>query len=214
MRGRGGDLFQHVVTPDELAKRGVLPVKKARVAVADEELAAGGIRILRASHREDAADMGFVVELGLDLVAGAASTPGLLLAGVLGQRIATLDHEALDNAVETSAVVKALERQLLEILDVAGRDVWPEFKDHFAGTGGKNGNFTHKLFGLELFGLVGGNDGRGFDVIEVRKILFQVGVAFTLNAALIRPATTGSAFAILAVDLVHHIHSLNHFPER
>jgi hypothetical protein len=146
MRGCGGDLFQHVVTLDELAKRGVLPVKKARVAMANEELTAGGIRILRAGHREDAADMGFVVKLGLDLVAGTASAPSLLLAGVLGQRITTLDHETLDDAMETSAVVKALERQFLEIFDMAGRDVRPEFKDHFAGSSGKNGNFTHNLW--------------------------------------------------------------------
>jgi hypothetical protein len=116
--------------------------------------------------------MGFVVELGLDLVGGAASAPSLLFSGVLGQRVTALDHEAFDDAVETSAIVKTLNRQLLEILDVAGRDVRPEFKDHFTGIGGKNGNFTHKLFGLELFGLVSENDGRGFDVIEVGEIFF------------------------------------------
>ena len=44
MRGRGGDFFQHVVAFDQFAERGVLLVEKARVAVADEKLAAGGIR--------------------------------------------------------------------------------------------------------------------------------------------------------------------------
>ena len=95
-----GDFFQHVVAFDQFAEGGVLAVEKLRVAVADEKLAAGRIGILRARHREHAAHVRFVVELGLDLVAGIAGAPARLLALVLGQRIAALDHEALDDAMK------------------------------------------------------------------------------------------------------------------
>ena len=47
------------------------------------------------------------------------------------------------DAVKRRAVVETLFRQLLEILDVSGCNVRPEFEGHFAGTGGKNGNFAH-----------------------------------------------------------------------
>ena len=90
------------------------------------------------------------------------------------------------------AVVKALFGELLEILDMSGRNVRPEFKDHFAGTGVKDGNFAHKFFGLELFAAGGRDDGRGFDVIQVRKIFFQVGVAFRLGCG---PGPAASARA-------------------
>src|ERR1017187_2377831 len=68
--------------------------------------------------------------------------------------------------------------------------------------------------GLELLAAVGGKNGCGLDVIKVRKITFQIGVAVTLNAALSRPATARSAFAIFAVNFVHDVHSFGHFTER
>ena len=68
--------------------------------MADEKLAAGGIGIIRTRHGNHAAHVGLVIELGLDLVAGTAGAPHRFLACVLGERIAALDHEALDDAVK------------------------------------------------------------------------------------------------------------------
>ena len=48
-----GDFFEHIVSFDQLAKRRVLMVELTRVAVADEELASGGVRIRGTSHRDD-----------------------------------------------------------------------------------------------------------------------------------------------------------------
>jgi len=77
---------------------------------------------------------------------------------VLGQRVTALNHEALDDAVETSPVVKALVRELFEIFHVAGRHVRPEFKDHHALAGFNHGNFV----GVHRFFLLGGGFGFGW----------------------------------------------------
>src|SRR5208283_3969753 len=91
MRGRGADFFQNVVTFDQFAERRILTVEKRRIAVADEKLAAGGIGIVGARHGNDTSGMRAVVELGLDLVARPASAPQILLAWILGKRVATLN---------------------------------------------------------------------------------------------------------------------------
>ena len=68
---------------------------------------------------------------------------------------------------------------------------------------------------MKLLAPVGGDDGRGLDIIEVREIFFQVGVAFHLNATLIRSMTAElRRVAIPAVNFVHHVHSFGHFAER
>jgi hypothetical protein len=43
--------------------------------------------------------------------------------------------------METCAIVKAFIRQLLEIFNMTRRNVRPEFEDHFAFGGFKNGDF-------------------------------------------------------------------------
>jgi hypothetical protein len=53
-----------------------------------------------------------------------------------------LNHEAFDDAVKTGAVVKALFGERLEILDGLGRDLGPEFDDHFAFGGVDDGDFV------------------------------------------------------------------------
>ena len=111
-----GDALEHVVAGDELAEGGVLAVEKLGVAVADEKLAAGRVGVGRARHRDDAAHVGLGVELGLDLVAGAAGAGHAGLAR-LGVGAAALDHEALDDAVKRGAVIEALAGELLEIFD-------------------------------------------------------------------------------------------------
>src|SRR5688572_30409357 len=87
--------------------------------------------------------MRFVVELSLDLVTGITGAPTALARLILRQRIATLDHEALDHTVKTGAVVKPLLRQFLKILDVARRNVRPEFEDHLALGGVDDCDFAH-----------------------------------------------------------------------
>ena len=67
-----GDLFQNVIAFDQLTEAGVLSIQESRVAGADEELTAGGIRMLGASHGDDSADMVPLVELSLDLIARIA----------------------------------------------------------------------------------------------------------------------------------------------
>src|SRR5690606_2587408 len=72
-----------------LAEGGVLVVEMRHLLEADEELRAGRVGVIGASHREDARLVRGAIELGLDGVAGAAG------AGAF--RAATLDHEALDD---------------------------------------------------------------------------------------------------------------------
>ncbi len=67
--------------------------------MADEELAAGAVRVAGAGHGEHALHVGAIVELGLDHVARSAGT-GDAAGTNLGVRAAALDHEALDDAVE------------------------------------------------------------------------------------------------------------------
>src|SRR5690606_8319796 len=96
--GRVADLFQHVLTFDQLAENRVLVVEEWSVVEHHEELRAGGVRMAATSHREDALHMLLVAELGLDLVAWITRAPVLFLACVFRERIAALDHEALDDA--------------------------------------------------------------------------------------------------------------------
>src|SRR3546814_7027024 len=82
---------------DHFAPDGILIVEEARIFEADEELAVGAVRILRARHRTDAADMRFGAEFGGQVGKLAAPHAG---AG----RIAALRHEAVDHAVENHVV--------------------------------------------------------------------------------------------------------------
>ena len=133
---------QNVIAFDQLAERGVLLVQKAGVTEADEKLAASRIRMLRTRHGKHAAHMGLVVELSLELFARAAGAPAFFHAGVFGQRIAALDHEAFDDAMKRGAIVEAFARKFLEILDGLGRDVRPEFHHHVACRGFDDCNFV------------------------------------------------------------------------
>ena len=59
-----------------------------------------------------------------------------------------------------------------------------------------------------------GENGGGFDVIEIWKILFQVGIAFHLDLALVGAAAPRGAVAVFAVDLDHDRHAFDHFAVR
>ena len=104
-----------------LAERSVLLVEVRSVHVHDEKLAAGGVRIHGAGHGQHAAGVLEVVfeavarELTLDAVARAAHAG----AG----RVAALDHEAGDDAVEDHAVIKALFDQTDKVTHGVRRDL-------------------------------------------------------------------------------------------
>src|SRR4051812_44511270 len=66
------DLVDHVHAVDDLAPHGVFAVEEGGVLEADEELAVGRIRALRAGHRAGAADVRLAAELRLEVLAGAA----------------------------------------------------------------------------------------------------------------------------------------------
>src|SRR5439155_24438098 len=108
---------KHLIASDEPAKSSVLPVQEFCLGQANEELAAGRVGVLRAGHRDDAANVRLVIELGLDFVARSARAPTALPVRVFGERIAALYHETFHDAVECGAVVKTLPGQPLEILD-------------------------------------------------------------------------------------------------
>jgi hypothetical protein len=139
--GQGGDLLEHAVTGGQLAERGVLFVEEAGFTVADEELATGGVRMRRAGHGDDAASMVFVVEFGGNLVARITGAGHAAGAG-LGVGATALDHEALHDAVERRAVVKAVAGEFLEVFDRFGGDFRPERNGNIAVSGGDDGDFV------------------------------------------------------------------------
>src|SRR5256885_6487229 len=79
--------------------------------------------------------MRLLVKLRLDLVTGIARTPSGFLALIFRERIAALDHETLDHAMESGAVIEPRFRQLLEILDRLWSHVGPELGHHFSFAG-------------------------------------------------------------------------------
>ena len=97
----GSDLTDDVHTVDDLPEHRVATVEVRRRVERDEKLRAVRVRP-RVSHAEDArAVVGqLVVELVVELVAGTTAAG----AG----RVATLDHEAVDDAVKENVVVERL----------------------------------------------------------------------------------------------------------
>ena len=135
--------------------------------MADEELAAGAVRVARAGHGKHALYVGAVIELGLDHVAGATGAGGAARAD-LGVGAAALNHEALDDAVEGGPIVEFLAGQLEEVVHGTRRDVGPELDGHVAvvgvddGTRGTGGGGVFHLFFVIAGGKVeGGHDGQG-----------------------------------------------------
>ena len=84
------------------------------------------------------------VEFGFDFVAGVASAPSGFLGEVLGFWVAALNHEAFDNSVKGSVLVKAFFGEFFEVFNGLGRDVAPEFDGHFSLTGFDDGDFLRR----------------------------------------------------------------------
>src|SRR5215211_3384595 len=120
----------------DAAEYGVLAVEPRRLGGGDdEELRAVRVRP-RVGHRERAADDLVLVDLVLELVAGAAG------AGAL--RAAALDHEVADDAMEREAVVVALLREVAHVADRLGSVVVEHLEDDVALVRG-HGHLGHAL---------------------------------------------------------------------
>lgn len=140
------DHFQHLIALDQLAKSGVLTVEERGIAEADEELAACRIGVGCPRHGDHAALVGAVVKLRLDFVARVAGSPQALVGFIPGQRIASLRHKTVDNAVKGRAVVEAVTGELLEVLHGFWGNFFPEAQLHYSLGGLDNCDFiTHAL---------------------------------------------------------------------
>src|SRR3954470_9284373 len=107
------DLVDDVHAVRHAAEDGVLAAEPwSLVGGDDEELRAVGVRA-GVGHRQRAADDLVLVELVLELIPRAA--------GPRAGRVAALDHEVLDDAMEDDAVVEAVAGELAEVLDGLGR---------------------------------------------------------------------------------------------
>src|SRR5882724_917404 len=82
-----------------------------------------------------------IIELGFNLVARIALSVTVLFRRVLRIRIAALNHEIFDDSMENRAVIEALARQLLKILDRVWRSISPKLHYHFAFVGFNHCNF-------------------------------------------------------------------------
>src|SRR5262245_51898041 len=82
-----------------------------------------------------------LIELGLDLISWITCPPEMLRGRVLRVRIASLDHETLDDAMKCGAVVKTLAGKLLEVFNSFGSYLRPEADDHFSLGCFDNGDF-------------------------------------------------------------------------
>src|SRR5690606_33261861 len=106
------DLLDYVQSLRHLAEHGVHAIQVTRVALVQhyEELAAAGISS-GVGHGQSARLVRVRVARGLavDLPAGTAGADARISLGEVPRlRIAALDHEILDDAVELDAVIEAL----------------------------------------------------------------------------------------------------------
>ena len=124
------DLVDHVQPFDDAPEHGVLIVEPLLARQDDEEGRRRAGRILAPRHREDAAIVRRLVELGLH----RAHVGGLLLVERLlpARQESALDHEAFRDAVERGAVVDAARRHAEKAAHVIRRPVGEELDRHVA----------------------------------------------------------------------------------
>src|SRR5207237_8202406 len=111
------DFFQNIIAFDQLAERRVLMVEPAYRGEAEEELRAGGVGIRPARHRDHAALVTVIVELGLDIVTRSAFAVAVLFCRVFRIRTAAPNHESFDDPVQNAPGLKALARDVLDVFD-------------------------------------------------------------------------------------------------
>lgn len=113
-----GDFIDDVHAFKDFAKGGILAIQEQIVGVADEELAAGGIRMHAAGHGNDAA---FMAEGIIESIAAEFAFDGIARStGADAIGVAALDHEALDDAVERQAIIKAFRDEICEVFRGVG----------------------------------------------------------------------------------------------
>lgn len=111
-RPRTAHLVDDIHAIDDLAKDGVLAIEVRRGGQGDEELAAVGAGPA-VGHGQDA--LAGVSARGVELVLELAAVDGLA-ARARARRVAALDHEARDDAVEDDVVVLVRVGQAGEVL--------------------------------------------------------------------------------------------------
>src|SRR5439155_13931092 len=136
------DFFQDFVAFDQFTETRVLPIEPRNRRETDEELRAGRIRIGHARHRDHAALMWVIVEFSFDFVAGSALSKAVLFRWIFRIRIAALNHESLDDAMKSCAVVKSRAGKFLKIFYCFRSGIGPKFDDHFAFVGFDHGHFA------------------------------------------------------------------------
>src|SRR6185312_8821621 len=109
--------------PDRVLAR---QTRAAVIGKADEKLAIGGVRVLRARRTDGSALIRLLRKFGWQIGQFRSAHAG---AG----RIARLRHEAVDDAMPLEAIIKALGRQLLDTLDLLRREVGTKLNDDLAG---------------------------------------------------------------------------------
>ncbi len=130
---------------NDLAEDGVLAVPSGIGSQADEELARRAVRVVRPRGADRAALEGARAEFGGHSgLARIAQTPHRAVAAAAGLRIAALNDEIGKHTVEARAVIKFLVDQLLEILDVAWRDIGVERNLEIAIVGFEDSDFIIK----------------------------------------------------------------------
>jgi len=110
---------------DHFAPDCVLAVEESAIVEADEELAVGAVRILRARHRTNAPNVRLAAELG-----GKVGLVGA--AGAAAGGVAALRHEAVDHPMKDDLVVKAFVGQRADPRDVARREIGAQPDDDVA----------------------------------------------------------------------------------
>ena len=75
--------------------------------------------------------MRMIVELRFDFITGTAFAIPIFLGWIFRVWVATLNHEAFNDAVKSSAVVESGARQLLEIRDCFRCGIVPKLHHHF-----------------------------------------------------------------------------------
>src|SRR5665811_494798 len=132
--GGVGDVVQHLLAVDQLPKDGVvlLQLLIGQILMHDEELATLGVRS-RVCHGKRALVVAQVITRELIVKRVARSTP----AGA--GRVATLEHETRDNAMEGRDIVVVVHRKADEVVDSLWRRIGVEIEDHLTLVGGDHG---------------------------------------------------------------------------
>jgi hypothetical protein len=110
----------------------------------NEELAVAAVHVLGAGHGGDAAQVRQVIELGLKVRERRIAAAGT-------GRVATLGHEAGNDAMEGCPVVEAGAHQRLDAADMVGCEVGAQLDDDRAAV---------RQLNVEAVGRIGGDRGR------------------------------------------------------